>query len=151
MFGGLAEFERSLIRERTPAGLAAARRLGRTEGRPPKLTDDDIKAGTAMLANPDISVTQIAQRLGVSPRNALSGGPRDAEARPSGGGKNVTKPPPASTTPENARTPPLGGQGASGRLRRFARALTVRIQQAMSLSRQWRTALPIIFYLPLSH
>jgi DNA invertase Pin-like site-specific DNA recombinase len=54
MFGALAEFERSLIRERTQAGLAAARRLGRTGGRAPKLTDDDIEAAKAMLANPDI-------------------------------------------------------------------------------------------------
>ena len=53
MFGALAEFERSLIRERTQAGLAAARRAGRTGGRPPKLTDDDIEAAKAMLANPD--------------------------------------------------------------------------------------------------
>ena len=67
MFGALAEFERSLIRERTQAGLAAARRAGRTGGRPPKLTDEDIEAAKAMLANPDIAVTQIAQRLGVSP------------------------------------------------------------------------------------
>jgi len=67
MFGALAEFERSLIRERTQAGLAAARRIGRTGGRPPKLTDDDIEAAKAMLANPDIGVTQIAHRLGVSP------------------------------------------------------------------------------------
>jgi DNA invertase Pin-like site-specific DNA recombinase len=66
-FGALAEFERSLIRERTQAGLAAARRAGRTGGRPPKLTDDDIEAAKAMLANPDIGVTQIAHRLGVSP------------------------------------------------------------------------------------
>jgi DNA invertase Pin-like site-specific DNA recombinase len=58
---------RSLIRERTQAGLAAARRAGRTGGRPPKLTDDDIEAAKAMLANPDIAVTQIANRLGVSP------------------------------------------------------------------------------------
>jgi hypothetical protein len=48
MFGALAEFERSLIRERTQAGLAAARRIGRTGGRPPKLTDDDIEAAKAM-------------------------------------------------------------------------------------------------------
>jgi len=41
MFGALAEFERSLIRERTQAGHAAARRAGRTGGRPPKLTDDE--------------------------------------------------------------------------------------------------------------
>jgi hypothetical protein len=67
MFGALAEFERSLIRERTQAGLAAARRAGRTGGRPPKLADDDIEAAKAMLANPDIGVTQIAHRLGVSP------------------------------------------------------------------------------------
>src|SRR3984893_18426989 len=67
MFGALAEFERSLIRERTQAGLAAARRLGRKGGRPPKLTDDDIEAAKALLANPDIGVTQIAHRLGVSP------------------------------------------------------------------------------------
>jgi hypothetical protein len=40
---------------------------GRTGGRPPKPTDDDIAAAKAMLANPDIGVTQIAHRLGVSP------------------------------------------------------------------------------------
>src|SRR5271156_1835313 len=67
MFGALAEFERSLIRERTQAGLAAARRLGRTGGRPPKLTEEDLEAARALLANPDIGVTQIAHRLGVSP------------------------------------------------------------------------------------
>jgi DNA invertase Pin-like site-specific DNA recombinase len=66
MFGALAEFERSLIRERTQAGLAAARRAGRTGGRPPELTDDDIEAAKALLANPDIGVTQIVRRLGFS-------------------------------------------------------------------------------------
>jgi DNA invertase Pin-like site-specific DNA recombinase len=66
MFGALAEFERSLIRERTQAGLAAARRAGRTGGRPPKLTEDDLEAARALLANADIGVTQIAHRLGVS-------------------------------------------------------------------------------------
>ncbi len=66
MFGAVAEFERSLIRERTQAGLAAAKRLGRTGGRPPKLTDDDIEAAKAMLTNPDIGVASVANRLGVS-------------------------------------------------------------------------------------
>ena len=66
MFSALAEFERSLIRERTRAGLAAAKRRGRTGGRPPKLTADDIEAAKAMLTNPDIGVTQIAHRLNVS-------------------------------------------------------------------------------------
>jgi DNA invertase Pin-like site-specific DNA recombinase len=45
---------RSPIRERTQAGLAAARRAGRTGDRPPKLTDDDIEAAKAFLANLDI-------------------------------------------------------------------------------------------------
>ena len=67
MFGALAEFERSLIRERTQAGLAAARRAGRTGGRPLKLTEEDLDVARALLANPDIGVTQIAHRLGVSP------------------------------------------------------------------------------------
>lgn len=67
MFGALAEFERSLIYERTQAGLAAARKAGRTGGRPPKLTDRDIQAAKAMLTNPEIGVTEIAKRLGVSP------------------------------------------------------------------------------------
>ena len=66
MFGALAEFERSLIRERTQAGLSAAKRAGRTGGRPPKLTDEDIEAARAMLTNPDIGVASVANRLGVS-------------------------------------------------------------------------------------
>lgn len=37
IFGAIAEFERNLIRERTQAGLAAARARGRNGGRPPKL------------------------------------------------------------------------------------------------------------------
>jgi DNA invertase Pin-like site-specific DNA recombinase len=67
MFGALAGFERGLIRERTQAGRAAARRAGRTGGRPRKLAEDEIEAAKAMLANPDIGVTQMARRLGVSP------------------------------------------------------------------------------------
>ena len=54
MLGLLAEFECRLIRERTQAGLAATRRAGRTGGRPPELTQDDIEAAKATLANPDI-------------------------------------------------------------------------------------------------
>ena len=66
MFGALAEFERSLIRERTRAGLQAAKKAGRTGGRPPKLTDDDIQAAKAMLTTPEIGVASVAHRLGVS-------------------------------------------------------------------------------------
>jgi len=75
----------------------------------------------------------------------------EAQRRKITGGRKYTKTgAPASTTRENARALLLDGQGASGMFRRFARALTVRIQQATPLSRQRRTALPTRFYLPLS-
>src|SRR5271166_5614729 len=67
MFSALAEFERALIRERTRAGHAAAKREGRTGGRPPKLTEDDLDVARTLLANPDIAVGDVADRLGVSP------------------------------------------------------------------------------------
>lgn len=66
MFGAFAEFERGLIRERTRAGLAAGKKAGRTGGRPPRLTYDDIKAAKAMLTNHDIGVASVAHRLGGS-------------------------------------------------------------------------------------
>jgi DNA invertase Pin-like site-specific DNA recombinase len=67
MFSALAEFERALIRERTRAGLAAAKRAGRTGGRPAKLTEEDLDVARTLLANTDITVGDVAGRLGVSP------------------------------------------------------------------------------------
>lgn len=67
LFGALAEFERGVIRERTRAGLDAARARGRTGGRPPALSSDDLAAARAMLRDPDITVEQVARRLGVVP------------------------------------------------------------------------------------
>ena len=67
IFGALAEFERGVIRERTRAGLDAARARGRTGGRPPALSPDDLAAAKAMLRDPDITVEQVARRLGVVP------------------------------------------------------------------------------------
>ncbi|MCA1837876.1 MAG: recombinase family protein, partial [Actinobacteria bacterium] len=43
IFGALAEFEREIIRERTNAGLQAARARGRNGGRPRKLTAKQIR------------------------------------------------------------------------------------------------------------
>jgi hypothetical protein len=43
------------------------RRAGRTGGRSPKLSGDDIEAAKAMPTNPGTGVAQIAHRLGVSP------------------------------------------------------------------------------------
>jgi DNA invertase Pin-like site-specific DNA recombinase len=67
MFSALAEFERGLIRERTRAGLKSAKLMGRTGGRPPKLIEDDLDIARTLLANPDITVADVADRLGVSP------------------------------------------------------------------------------------
>lgn len=67
IFAALAEFERSIIRERTKAGLASAKARGRRGGRPPALSAEDLTHARAMLADPDITVDQVAKRLGVVP------------------------------------------------------------------------------------
>ncbi len=67
IFASLAEFERSIIRERTRAGLEAARSMGRTGGRPPALTDKDLTAAKAMLTDDTMTVEEIAKQLGVAP------------------------------------------------------------------------------------
>jgi DNA invertase Pin-like site-specific DNA recombinase len=66
IFGALAEFERDLIRERTVAGLAAARARGRTGGRPLSMTTHKVAVARQMYASQDYSVAAIAQTLGVS-------------------------------------------------------------------------------------
>ena len=63
MMGALAEFERSLISERTKAGMAAARARGAPVGRPAKLNGAEIDAAAAELRH--FSLTTVAQRLDV--------------------------------------------------------------------------------------
>lgn len=65
LFGALAEFERQLIRDRTLAGLAAARSRGRSGGRPPKMTPAKLRQAQAM-ASAGSTVTEIADVLGVA-------------------------------------------------------------------------------------
>lgn len=66
VFAALAEFERNLIRERTRAGLVAARARGRSGGRRPKLTPQQIKEIKRLMTDPTIPVSQIAERYNVS-------------------------------------------------------------------------------------
>ncbi len=66
VFAALAEFERGLIRERTQAGLAAARARGRAGGRKPKLDDQQIREIRALLRDPGMQVADVARRYGVS-------------------------------------------------------------------------------------
>ncbi len=67
IFGALAEFERAVIRERTSAGLQAARERGKKGGRPRTLGLGDLAAAKALLADPAIRVEDVAARLKVSP------------------------------------------------------------------------------------
>ena len=67
VFGALAEFERDLIRERTQAGLAAARARGRLGGRPKKLTDPkQLELARSLYAGGQIDVATICRTLGIS-------------------------------------------------------------------------------------
>lgn len=66
VFAALAEFERGLIRERTHAGLAAARARGRAGGRKPKLGDQQVREIKALLRDPDVQVADVARHYGVS-------------------------------------------------------------------------------------
>ncbi len=66
IFAGLAEFERSIIRERTVAGLEAARSRGRVGGRPRSVSDEDLAVAKALLKDPEITVKKVAKRIGCS-------------------------------------------------------------------------------------
>lgn len=65
IFAALAEFERELIRERTIAGLAAARARGRKGGRKFALTKAQVRLAQVAMANRDTSVAALAAELGV--------------------------------------------------------------------------------------
>ena len=66
IFASLAEFERSVIRERTIAGLRAAKQNGRIGGRPSALKPTDLIATKILLQNPNITVGAVAQRMKIS-------------------------------------------------------------------------------------
>lgn len=65
IFGSIAEFERDLIRERTNAGLAAARARGRKGGRPVTMTPEKIHQARALAAG-SVPVVEICATLGIS-------------------------------------------------------------------------------------
>lgn len=66
IFGALAEFERNLIRERTHAGLKAARARGKMGGRPKKLTDEKAKLAQDLYNEKTRTITQICELVDVS-------------------------------------------------------------------------------------
>ncbi len=66
LFGALAQFEREIIRDRTVAGLAAARARGRQGGRPSKLSADQRRTARKLYDEREHTVAQIGKILGVS-------------------------------------------------------------------------------------
>jgi DNA invertase Pin-like site-specific DNA recombinase len=87
IFGALAEFERNIIRERTQAGLAAARARGRKGGRPPKLTPKKRELLYQLYDGGEHSIDDICALVGIS----RSGLYKYLRARPDAGVK--TSPP----------------------------------------------------------
>ncbi len=66
MFGALAEFERNLIRERTQAGLKAARARGRLGGRPKALDSDKRALVVKLYEEKKHTLDQICKMMGIS-------------------------------------------------------------------------------------
>ncbi len=65
VMASLAEMERELTVERTRAGLAVARQLGRKSGRKPKMTTSKVESAKKLLAS-GIPAKDVAKNLGVS-------------------------------------------------------------------------------------
>ncbi len=67
IFGALAEFERDIIRERTQAGLLAARARGKTGGRPKALSaTNKVAMAQALYNDPSNSIADICKTLNIS-------------------------------------------------------------------------------------
>jgi len=67
IFGAIAEFEREIIRERTQAGLNAARARGRKGGRRTVVTPQKIAMAKALAKNPEQTIAEICTVLKISP------------------------------------------------------------------------------------
>ena len=79
-----AEMERNLLRERTRSGLAAARARGRLGGRKPRPSADGLDTARRLMADPLLTMEEIASRLGVG-RTTLYRALGRARATPIGG------------------------------------------------------------------
>src|SRR5512132_278468 len=66
IFGALAEFERDIIKERTQAGLTAARARGRLGGRPKALTPKKAQMAEALYKDKNNTIDEICKTLNVS-------------------------------------------------------------------------------------
>ena len=88
MLGAFAEFERSMVRERTRLGLLAARERGRVGGRPPKLSANQRAEAIRVVDSGEKTASEVARlfrvhRSGISRLMAQArvGQKRDRRAR----------------------------------------------------------------------
>ena len=110
LFGALAEFERDLIRERTAAGLAAARARGRRGGRPVVMTAAKAAVARQLYDSRQHTVAAIARTLGVSRASVYRHLPAAGPARPGAGSMTA----PAAQPPPGRRPVDAGAQGPPG-------------------------------------
>ncbi len=95
LFASLAEFERDLVRERTLAGLAAARARGRKGGRPRVLTDKQVALARSMSEDKRNSIKDICATLGIGKSTYyrhLAAAAKNAPVAGAGGGRRPSSP-----------------------------------------------------------
>ena len=114
VFGALAEFERGVARDRTIAGLAAARARGRMGGRPRARTDAPVEMARSLLADHTRPITEVCGALHVSRATlyryvptytARPGGVRRPPADNVAGRRAASRNPSHQRRPSHARVP----------------------------------------------
>ena len=66
VIGAMAEYERNLMRERTMAGLAAARARGRMGGRPKSLDEGQVRVAITLANEGELTIKEICEQIGCS-------------------------------------------------------------------------------------
>lgn len=84
IFATLSEFERTLISERTVAGLASARARGRTGGRPYKMTPAKVRLAMAAVGHKETKVGVLCEELGVTRQTLYRNVSPTGDLRPDG-------------------------------------------------------------------
>jgi len=84
IFAALSEFERELIKERTVAGLSAARARGKKGGRPFKMTAAKLRLAMAAMGHPETSVSNLCKELGITRQTLYRHVGPNGELRPDG-------------------------------------------------------------------
>ncbi len=111
VFGALAQFEQEIIRDRTVAGLTAARARGRVGGRPSKLSAEQVRQARRMYDARELTVEQIGAVLGVSRTSIYRALGKTTMPAPSASAAHA----PGRPAEPVANEPGDGGEGDGGR------------------------------------